>query len=408
MPPAAAPQSSVAVSAVSRPGHGTRNRWGAVALMAAATFIVVAAEMMPVGLLTPMSASLAEGEGTIGLSLTITGLVAAVTAPFIPIVTGRIDRRATLIALMVLVVAANALTAISDTFLVLAAARVLLGLSMGGVWALAASLAPRLVGARAVGLATTVIFSGIALASVLGVPIGTYVGAVLGWNAVFWGLAIAAALIALAMATTLPAMPSEEEVPFNVLVLAFKNPGVRVGLAITALLVTGHFSAYTYVRPALEVVAGLGAPVIGTLLVIYGALGIVGNFVAGPPAAKVPRVVIVSLSLGLVCVLALFPSLATATVAAAVLMAAWGFFYGGVSVSTQAWIARAAPEHRESVAALWVSVFNASIALGAFAGGRLLDSMGPSPVFWVSAGIGVTAFLMAIIRAPESDARRVS
>ena len=138
--------------------------------------------MMPVGLLTPIGAALVESEGTIGLSLAITGLVAAATAPFVPIVTRRFDRRSTLIVLMLVVAAANALTALAPSFVVLAVARVLLGVSMGGVWALAASLAPRLVETRSVGLATTIIFSGIAVASVLGVPAGTYIGAAAGWS----------------------------------------------------------------------------------------------------------------------------------------------------------------------------------------------------------------------------------
>jgi predicted MFS family arabinose efflux permease len=162
MPHSASAQNSPA-STSSTHAHTIENHWAAVALIAASTFIVVAAEMMPVGLLTPIGAALVESEGT-GLSLAITGLVAAATAPFVPIVTRRFDRRSTLIVLMLVVAAANALTALAPSFVFLAVARVLLGVSMGGVWALAASLAPKLVGSRSVGLATTIIFSGIAVA----------------------------------------------------------------------------------------------------------------------------------------------------------------------------------------------------------------------------------------------------
>jgi len=374
-----------------------KNQWDAVVLVALATFIVVAAEMMPIGLLTPIGAALAESEGTIGLSLTITGLVAAATAPFVPIVTSRIDRRPTLIILMLIVAAANALTAVAPNFTVLAIARVLLGVSMGGVWALAASLAPKLVKTLSVGLATTIIFSGIAVASVLGVPVGTYIGAAAGWNAAFWVLAAAATLIALAMIFVLPKMPSSGALPLSSLAAAFRNPGVRVGLTITALLVTAHFAAYTYVRPALESFAGLNASLIGTMLLVYGILGIVGNFISGPTAAKSPKSVVANLSLGIAVTLLLFPSLATTAIAAALLMAAWGLFYGGVSVSTQTWIAHAAPAQREAVSALWVSIFNASIALGALTGGQIYDGTGPNLVFWITGGIAAIALLFAIV-----------
>lgn len=371
------------------------NRWGAVLLVALATFIVVAAEMMPVGLLTLIGATLAQSEGTIGLSLTITGLVAAATAPFVPALTSRIDRRTILIVLMVLVAVANSLTAVSPNFAVMAAARILLGVSMGGVWALAASLAPKLVKARSVGLGATIIFSGIAVASVLGVPAGAFIGAAFGWNATFWVLAIAATMIALAMILVLPKMPPGAAVPLNSLAAAFRNPGVRVGLTITAFIVTAHFAAYTYVRPALESFAGLNSSLIGTMLLIYGILGIIGNFIAGPTASKTPKAVVTILSLGIAATLALFPSLATTTIAAAVLMAAWGLFYGGLSVSTQAWIAQAAPAHREAASALWVSIFNASIALGSLTGGQIYDGAGPNFVFWITAGTATLAILLA-------------
>ncbi|WP_197072094.1 MFS transporter [Microbacterium oxydans] len=401
LPASASPRDNAPDISRPRSSMQDRNRWGAVVLVAAATFIVVAAEMMPVGLLTPMSGSLRESEGTVGLSLTITGVAAAVTAPFVPIVTGRIDRRSTLIALMTLVAAANALTAIAPSFLILAIARVILGVSMGGVWALAASLAPKLVSSRSLGLATTIIFSGIAVASVLGVPVGTFIGDAVNWNAAFWVLAAAATAIALAMAIVLPEMPSTTTIPLGALALAFRNPGVRAGLAITALLVIVHFAAYTYVRPALETFGGFAPAVIGTMLLIYGDLGILGNFVAGPISSRNSKVVAIGLSLGIAGVLALFPSVAITPVAAAISMAMWGFVYGGVSVTTQTWIAQASPEQREAVSALWVSVFNASIAFGAFTGGRWLDGTGPAQVFWINAGIALLAVLVAVTCAPR-------
>lgn len=377
------------------PAPNVKNQWGSVALVALATFVVVSAEMMPIGLLSPIGAALTESEGTIGLSLTITGLVAATTAPFMPIVTGRFDRRPTLVILMLIVAAANALTAVAPNFAVLAIARVLLGVSMGGVWALAASLAPNLARPRSVGLVVTIIFSGIALASVFGVPVGTYIGDAAGWNAVFGILAAAATSIALAMVFVLPKMPSSGTLPLSSLKRAFRNPGVRGGLTITALLVTAHFAAYTYVRPALESIAGLSAASIGTMLLIYGIVGIVGTFISGPSAARSPKITVVILSLGVTVTLLLLPALADTAITAAVFMAAWGLFYGGVSVSTQTWIAHAAPAHREAVSALWVGIFNASIAFGAFTGGQIHDGTGPRILFWIAGGVAAISLLWA-------------
>src|SRR6266705_3316743 len=128
--------------------------WGASVTMAATVFTVVTAELLPVGLLTPMAAALHVTEGTAGLSLTVTGVVSALAAPVLPLVMGKFDRRLVLVALMSL---------------------------LGGVCLLTVGLARRVVPEHAAGPATSLIFSGIGIASVLGIPAGAYVGELVGW-----------------------------------------------------------------------------------------------------------------------------------------------------------------------------------------------------------------------------------
>jgi predicted MFS family arabinose efflux permease len=170
--------------------------WPAVLVVATGIFTVVTAEMLPVGLLTPMGAALQVSEGTAGQTLTTTGIVAAVAAPLVVPALGRVDRRRALVALMGLLAAANLLAASAPAFGVMVTARVLVGIAMGGVWSLAAGLAVRLVPAGSVGRATATIFSGIAVASVLGVPAGTFLGALAGWRAAFVAVGALAAAVA--------------------------------------------------------------------------------------------------------------------------------------------------------------------------------------------------------------------
>ncbi|ACZ21958.1 arabinose efflux permease family protein [Sanguibacter keddieii DSM 10542] len=389
------------------PPPGAEDRWAAVGLVAVATFVVVAAEMMPVGLLTPMGSTLQVSEGTVGLSLTITGLVAAATAPLVPAVAGRTDRKKVLVALMALVALSNAVTALAPTFAVLAGARVLLGVSMGGVWALAASLAPVLVSPLAVASATTLIFSGIAVASVLGVPLGTFIGGVAGWRASFWALAAAGALVAASMVVALPSIPPGEQSASAGVRAVLRSPGVRTGLTITALLVAAHFSAYTYVRPALEVLAGVDTSLVATMLLVYGGLGVVGTFVVGRAAVRAPQTVVLVLSSGIAITLLTVGTVVSSPLVAGALVAVWGLLYGGVSVSTQSWVARSAAD-RERVSALWVAVFNASIAVGALGGGQVYDSAGPARLFWVAAGLAAVALLVAVVgsRSPRHTRAR--
>ncbi|TQM46032.1 putative MFS family arabinose efflux permease [Pseudonocardia cypriaca] len=382
--------------------HLTRTTgWPAVLVVATGIFTVVTSEMLPVGLLTPMGAALQVSEGTAGQTLTTTGIVAAVAAPLVVPALGRIDRRTALVALTALLAAANLLAAWAPAFAVMVVARVLVGVAMGGIWALSAGLAVRLVAPGAVGRATATIFSGIAVASVLGVPAGTFLGAIAGWRAAFVVVGALSAAVALAMVVLLPRLPAERAPGLSGVTALLRNPPVATGLVVVALLVVGHFGAYTYVRPVLEGLA-IDAPLIGTLLLVYGVAGVLGNFVAGTAAVRsVPRTmqVLAGLVVAAVLLLALAPSASLAAVALVV----WGLGYGGVSVTAQTWMMAAAPEARETVSSLFAAVFNGAIALGAVGGGLVVDGFGPSAVLVWGAVLAAAALVaVATGRAPRS------
>ncbi|OKI00406.1 transporter [Streptomyces sp. CB02923] len=383
-----------------------RAGWPAVGALAAATFTVVTSEMLPVGLLTPIGGALGVSDGTAGLTLTVAGVVAALGAPVLTLAVGRADRRIVLCGLMAMLAAANLLAAWAPDFGVMLAARVLVGLGMGGVWALAAGLAVRLVPARSVAAATSLIFSGVAAASVLGVPAGTLTGQVGGWRAAFVVVGALSALIAVALAVLLPPLPAEGAVRLSGVLRLFGDARVRTGLAVVALLVGGHFAAYTYVRPVLEEVSGVGPGVISTLLLVYGVAGVAGNFVGGAGAGRSPRGTLVVISAVLAGAVLLVPVLGVGVPGAAALLAVWGLAYGGVSVSTQTWLMAVAPEAREAASALFVGVFNAAIALGAFGGGRVVDGWGLTGVLWLGGALAVGALVaLGVGRGPGAVLR---
>lgn len=386
------------------PHPSPRGGWPAVATVAAGTFTVVTSEMLPVGLLTPLSGSLYVSEGTAGLTLTVTGLIAALSAPLITAAVGRIDRRVALCSLIMLLAAANVLAAWSPNFAVMMAARVLVGIGLGGVWSLAGGLGVRLVPAAAVGPATSLIFSGIALASVLGVPAGAYIGELVGWRAAFLVVGGLALLVTAAMAMLLPPLPAEEAVALGGVLRLIGNARVATGLAVVFLLVTGHFAAYTYVRPILEDVSGVGASMIGTLLLAYGIAGIAGNFAVGARVGRSLRGTVLVISGTLAASLLLVPLLGLSVTGAAVLLIVWGLAYGGVSVSTQTWLGLAAPRAREGATSLFVAVFNGAIALGAFAGGRMVDGFGTRSVLWLGGALALGALAVSALgRVPAAD-----
>ena len=388
---------------MSHPATGTpARRPAAVPALAAATFCVVTSEMLPVGLLTPLAAGLGVAEGTAGLAVTLPGLAAALTAPLLPAALRRADRRTVLAGLMTLLAAANATAALAPAFPVLLAARLLVGVCIGGVWAVAAGLAVRLVPAPAVARATALVFSGIAVASVVGVPAGTFLGELAGWRASFGAASVLALLSAAALALLLPRLPAERPVRLRELGGLLRVPAARAGLAVAALLVTGHFAAYTYVRPALERGDGLAAEAIGGVLLGYGAAGVAGTFLGGMAAASDPRRTMGVLSAALGATMLLLVPAGASAAAAVALVVVWGLAYGGVSVTTQNWLMAAAPSAREAVSALFAGMFNAAIALGALAGGQTAARLGPDGALLLGGALAAAAVAVTLAVRPAT------
>ncbi|MFE7572513.1 MFS transporter [Streptomyces sp. NPDC057539] len=375
-----------------------------VLALAAATFCVVTTEMLPVGLLTSLGEGLRTSDGTTGLTVTLPGVVAALAAPLLPVVVRRADRRTVLCVLLVLLAAANLLSALAPAFWVLLVARALVGVCIGGVWAVAAGLAGRLVRQESVGRATAVIFSGIAVASVLGVPAGTLMGGAAGWRWAFAAMALLALAVAALLALLLPPLPAGEAIRLREVLGLVRTPAVRTGLLVVALLVTGHFAAYTYVRPALERVPGLGPGPISGLLLVYGVAGIAGNFLGGAAATRDPRRSLLTISAVLSWAVLLSVPAGGSLPAAVALLVVWGLAYGGVSVSAQNWLMAATPGRREAGSALFAGVFNAAIALGALLGGRAADRFEVAGALWLGGALAALALgaVMAAGRDPRT------
>lgn len=371
----------------------------AVLAVAAATFLVVTSEMLPVGLLTSIGPDLGVSAGTAGLAMTVPGLVAAVSAPALSAASARLDRRAVLAVLAGLLAAADLGSAVAPGLPALLASRVLVGVAIGGVWAIAGGLAARLVPERSAGTATSVIFGGVAVASVAGVPAGTLIGDLAGWRAAFAAAGVLSLAACAALAVLLPPLPGTGAAGLAAMPRVLRAPRARAGLLVTFLLVTGHFAAYTYVRPVLERVSGVDPALISTLLLLYGVAGIAGNFTAGRAAARAPRRTLVRLALLLAPAVLLFPVAGRSPLPAVALLVLWGVAYGGVSVTLQNWLLRAVPpDAAEPASALFVATFNIAISLGALVGGLAADTTGETSVMWLGGTLAALALAATTTR----------
>ncbi|GGQ35274.1 MFS transporter [Streptosporangium pseudovulgare] len=365
--------------------------WLAVLAVTLGIFALMTSELLPVGLLTPIGAALDVSEGTAALMVTAPGLVAAVAAPLVTVATGRIDRRLVLALLIGTVGAANLASAFATSFAVVLLARFLIGAGVGGFWSLAGGIALRLVPKHQVARATAVIFGGVETASVLGVPAGTLLGDLSGWRVAFAAVGLLGLISLACMVVVMPKLEPERVMTFGDLPRVFRaHSALRVGIAMTFLVITGHFTAYTFVRPLLQE-DGVTDGMISVLLLVFGVAGICGNFIVGALVTTRLRQVMRGISVFLAVAMIALAVTGPGVLPAAVTLTVWGLGYGAVPVAFQTWILNAAPAAPEAASSLYVSAFNLSIALGALVGGLAVDTVSTVSVLWIG---GVLAVLV--------------
>lgn len=349
-----------------------------VAALAAGIFTIVTVEILPIGLLPSIATDFAIGEGTAGLTMTMPGLVAAVAAPVVTVVTRRIERRAMLVGLMGLLGIACGIAAVAGSFWLLLISRLLVGVTIGGFWSIGAGLGPRLV--RNSARATAVIFAGVPAGSVLGVPLGTMLGERAGWRMSMVVLGALSVGVAMVIALSSPRLPAGTPTSAGVLVAAVRRSPVP--LVVTALVVLAHFGAYTYVTPLLE------GEAVGPLLLLYGVAGIAGNFIAGALDQK-PWVFAGAAALIGVAAFAL------PHVPPVIALVAWGLAYGAVPACSQKSFANASPDVPEAATVLFTASFQATIGVGAALGGLVVDVAGPAAVMAAAAPFALVAAMLA-------------
>ena len=360
--------------------------WMAVFSLAMGVFGLLTAEYLPASLLTPMAAELGVSEALAGQAVTVTAVAALFSGLLLPGLTRGIDRRVVLLGFSVLMIASNLLVAFSSSLMVLLIMRILLGIALGGFWSMAAAVAMRLVPPTLLPRALSIIFSGIAVGTVVAVPLGSYLGGLYGWRSAFVAAAAVGVVTLVFQLFTLPPLAPRRPARLRTVLEVLLRPGIAVGMLACVLVHTGHFALFTYIRPFLESTSGVGAEGLALMLLGFGAANFVGTLLAGWLLEKSPRGTMVLMP-ALVGVTALALVWLPASVPGqVVLLALWGMAFGGVPVAWSNWVARAVPDQAESAGGMVVASVQSAIAAGAAAGGAMFSFSGIDGVF-VAAGI---------------------
>jgi predicted MFS family arabinose efflux permease len=376
---------------------------GGLAVLGAAAFVYVTAETIPVGLLPQIADGLHVSEAHVGLLLTSYAAVAGVSTIPLTALTMRLPRHS-LIAVAVAVFAVSQLAAAAaPTFLVLMAARLICALAHGVFWSAIAPVAARLAPPGQAGRATSLVFLGNSLAIVLGVPLGTALGQWLGWRAALAALGLAGAVCAALVLIVLPALPADGGARTSVSIM--RSRPVAAVCLVTAVLVIGHFTAYTYLAPLVRRDGGLTGAGLSALLLGYGAAGLTGNWIIGRHVDRRPGPLLIAcIAVIVVALTLLVPVLGPVPTVLATLL--WGGAFTATPVFLQAAILRVAPQAADAASAVYVVAFQIGIGGGALVGERVVQGGHLAALPIIAAVLALAAGLL-VIRARTAFPREL-
>lgn len=376
----------------------TSPAWMAVFSLAMGVFGLLTAEYLPASLLTPMATDLGVSEALAGQAVTVTAVVALFAGLFVPGLTRKFDRRAVLLAFSVLMIASNLLVALSSNLAVLLVMRILLGVALGGFWSMAAAVAMRLVPAKLVPRALSIIFSGIAVGTVVSVPLGSYLGGLYGWRSAFFAAAGVGVLTLAFQLFTLPCMTPRKTVQTASVLDLLRRPSVAIGMMGCVLAHTGQYALFTYIRPALESISHLDVDSLSLMLLGFGVANFFGTLLAGWLMEQSLRATLIIMP-ALVGVAALCMIwLPVQTTGLMFLVALWGVAFGGVPVAWSNWVARTVPDQAETAGGMVVAAVQSSIAAGAALGGLVFGLGGVTGVFITAGCVMLLAALFIGLR----------
>jgi predicted MFS family arabinose efflux permease len=356
--------------AAAQPGERQQFSWFVFGLMASVTFVGILSELVPSGVLPQMTAGLGVSETRVGFLVGVYALASAIFA--IPLVSATlaVNRKTLLMALLAGFAASNFVVAISSSYVVIVACRVLGGICAGVMWPMIAAYGTRLVPENMHGKAITVIMSGNTLGISIGLPVMTTVGIRLGWRAEFVVLGLIILAIAVLSFVYLPSVEGEKLGTSNSPLAVVKKLSILIILLLTFLSVAAHYGIYTYITLLVEMIGFAGG--IGLALLIFGIGSVISVVVSAKYIdAHLRPLIVLMLSIGGIS-MAMFLAFRGTPVISHTAFFLWGLAFGPLVTMYQTAVSKQVEEAKDVATSVQSSVFNLSIMIATWAGGLLL------------------------------------
>ncbi|TKT81063.1 MFS transporter [Aquamicrobium sp. LC103] len=370
--------------------------WGAVLSMALCVTVLIASEFMPVSLLSPIAADLGITEGRTGQAISISGAFAVVTSLLVAGLTRRIDRKVVVSGFTVLLILSGLVVTFAPNYTLLMVGRAMLGVAIGGFWSMSTSIVMRLLSEDLVPRGLALLNAGNAIAATIAAPLGSFLGAYVGWRGAFFLVVPLGVLALIWQWIRLPPLPPRgRKASGNLLTLLGRRP-VALGMASILFFFMGQFTLFTYLRPFLEGVTGLTVPAFSAILLIMGLAGIAGTWIAGRLLRTRLFSILTVIPLAMAVLAVGLIALGSMPFPVSLLLLAWGFFGTAAPVGWGTWLSRTLPDDAEAGGGLQVATIQLAITGGAATGGMLFDTIGWWGAFAFGAALLCGSSLLAL------------
>jgi len=373
-----------------------KTAWLRVVLLAIAAFVFNTTEFVPVGLLSDIAADFSMPTADVGIMLTICAWVVALLSLPLMLLTRNIERRLLLGVLFLIFIVSHILSTVAWDFRSLMMSRVGIALSHAVFWSITASLAIRVAPAGKKTQALSMLATGTALAMVLGVPIGRVVGQYLGWRTTFGAIGLSALVLMIMLVRILPRLPSEHTGSLSSVPMLFRRPALVSMYLLVTLVVTAHYTAYSYIEPFMQNVAHSSGNFTTLLLLLFGSAGIVGSVLFSTLGNKFPSglliaaIALITLCMGLLIFAAVRPA------AISTLCVVWGMAMMMIGLGMQVRVLSLAPDATDVAMSLMSGIYNIGIGAGALLGNQVSLHLSMTEVGNVGGMIGLVALLWCV------------